>query len=60
MIKSFKCKDTKALSKGQCVKGFVNIENVPAQRIRKAVLGERSITADIKGDFYAKRHADEN
>lgn len=35
MIRSFKCKYTKTLSKGQCVKRFVNISNVARRKLRQ-------------------------
>ena len=35
MIRSFKCKYTKALSKGQRVKRFVNIANVARRKLRQ-------------------------
>ena len=35
MIRSFKCKYTKALSKGQRVKRFVNITNVARRKLRQ-------------------------
>ncbi len=35
MIRSFKCKYTKALSKGQRAKRFVNIENVARRKLRQ-------------------------
>jgi len=35
MIRSFKCKQTKALSKGQRIKKFVNIANVARRKLRQ-------------------------
>lgn len=36
MIKTFKCADTKALSKGQRIKRFVNLENVARRKRRQS------------------------
>ncbi|CAN2042452.1 hypothetical protein GMMP15_830003 [Candidatus Magnetomoraceae bacterium gMMP-15] len=41
MIKSFKCKYTKALSKGQRVKRFVNIENIARRKLRQLEIANR-------------------
>jgi proteic killer suppression protein len=41
MIKSFKCKDTEALSKGQRAKKFVNIENVARRKLRQLEIANR-------------------
>ncbi len=41
MIKSFKCKYTEALSKGQRVKKFVNIENVARRKLRQLEIANR-------------------
>jgi proteic killer suppression protein len=41
MIKSFKCKYTEALSKGQRVKKFVNIENVARRKLRQLEIAKR-------------------
>ena len=35
MIRSFKCKQAKALSKGQRIKQFVNIANVARRKLRQ-------------------------
>lgn len=35
MIKTFKCADTEALSKGQRIKRFVNFENVARRKLRQ-------------------------
>jgi len=35
MIRSFKCKQAKALSKGQRIKKFVNIANVARRKLRQ-------------------------
>jgi len=41
MIKSFRCKHTKALSKGTRVKQFVNIENVARRKLRQLEIAHR-------------------
>ncbi len=41
MIKSFKCKNTEALSKGQRVKRFVNITNVARRKLRQLEIANR-------------------
>jgi len=41
MIKSYKCKYTEALSKGQRVKKFVNIENVARRKLRQLEIANR-------------------
>ena len=41
MIHSFKYKDTKALSNGQRVKRFVNIENVARRKLRQLEIANR-------------------
>lgn len=41
MIKSFKCKYTKILSKGRRVKKFVNIENVARRKLRQLEIAGR-------------------
>ena len=41
MIRSFKCKYTEALSKGQRVKRFVNIENVARRKLRQLEIANR-------------------
>ena len=41
MIKSFKCKYTEALSKGQRVKRFVNIANVARRKLRQLEIANR-------------------
>jgi len=41
MIKSFKCKYTEALSKGQRVKRFVNIANVARRKLRQLEIAGR-------------------
>ena len=41
MIRSFKCKYTKALSKGQHVKQFVNIANVARRKLRQLEIANR-------------------
>jgi proteic killer suppression protein len=41
MIKSFKCKYTEALSKGQRIKKFVTIENVARRKLRQLEIANR-------------------
>ena len=41
MINSFKCKYTKALSNGQRVKRFANIENLARRKIRQLEIANR-------------------
>ena len=41
MIKSFKCKYTKAISKGQRVKRLVNIESVARRKLRQLEIANR-------------------
>ena len=41
MIRSFKCKYTEALSKGQRVKQFVNITNVARRKLRQLEIANR-------------------
>ncbi len=41
MIKSFKCELTKALSKGQRIKRFVNIENTARRKLRQLEIANR-------------------
>ena len=41
MIRSFKCKYAEALSKGQRVKRFVNIENVARRKLRQLEIANR-------------------
>ncbi len=41
MIRSFKCKFTEALSKGQRVKRFVNITNVARRKLRQLEIANR-------------------
>jgi len=41
MIRSFKCKYTKTLSKGQRVKQFVNISNVARRKLRQLEIANR-------------------
>lgn len=45
MIKSFRCKHTEALSKGQSVKRFVNIAKVARRKLRQLEI------ADCLGDL---------
>lgn len=41
MIRSFKCKYTKALSKGQRVKRFANIANIARRKLRQLEIANR-------------------
>ena len=41
MIKTFKCADTEALSKGQRVRRFVNIESVARRKLRQLQIAGR-------------------
>lgn len=41
MIKTFKCADTQALSKGERVKRFVNIEAVARRKLRQLEIADR-------------------
>lgn len=41
MIKSFKCSDTEALSRGQRVRRFVNIETVALRKLRQLQIAAR-------------------
>jgi proteic killer suppression protein len=41
MIKSFKCKYTQALSKGQRVRRFINIANVARRKLRQLEVANR-------------------
>ena len=41
MIKTFKCADTEALSKGQRVRRFVNIESVAQRKLRQLQIAGR-------------------
>ena len=41
MIKTFKCADTQALSKGEPVKRFVNIAAVARRKLRQLEIAER-------------------
>ncbi len=41
MIRSFKCKNTEALSRGQRVKRFVNITNVARRKLRQLEIANR-------------------
>jgi proteic killer suppression protein len=41
MIRSFKCKYTKALSKGQRVKRFVNVATVARRKLRQLEIANR-------------------
>lgn len=41
MIKSFKCADTQALSKGQRVRRFVSIESVARRKLRQLQIAGR-------------------
>ena len=41
MVKTFKCADTQALSKGQQVKRFVNIATIARRKLRQLEIAER-------------------
>ncbi len=41
MIRSFKCADTEALSKGTRVRRFVNIEDVARRKLRQIEIADR-------------------
>jgi proteic killer suppression protein len=41
MIRSFKCADTEALSKGVRVRRFVNIENVARRKLRQLEIADQ-------------------
>ncbi len=41
MIRSFKCKYTETLSKGRCVKRFVNISNIARRKLRQLEIANR-------------------
>ena len=41
MVKTFKCADTRALSKGQQVKRFVNIAAIARRKLRQLEIAER-------------------
>jgi proteic killer suppression protein len=41
MIKTFKCADTEALSKGRRVRRFVNIESVARRKLRQLEIANR-------------------
>jgi proteic killer suppression protein len=41
MIRSFKCKYTKKLSKGHRIKGFISIENVARRKLRQLEIANR-------------------